>query len=417
LVLAAHSQEKIMMPDLSFERALAFAQDLIRIPGPSGGEGAVAARVVQELKDLGFDDVWTDTVGNVLARVRGRGEAPPVMLSSHLDVVDVGDPASWEYPPFGAVIADGFLHGRGAMDIKGPLALQTYAAAHFLRERPAGDIIIGHTVYEERAGWGMSHLLATGEVRPGVVILGEATGGDICIGHRGRAELIVEAQGVAGHASAPERARNPLDLLERILPALRELAATLPSDPTLGPSTMAPTAVETLPRSKNVIPDRARITIDWRILPGLTPEEALESVRRFLAPRVPLPEGYAIEVRFAFERQWTYTGEEQDRRLFTHGFLIPTGHPIVGAAARAVSDATGRAPVLRPWTFATDGGQTCGLHGIPTFGYAPGEERYAHTNRERLELESARVVYESYPALIRAVQEAARVEGAPADGA
>lgn len=399
------------MAELSFERAIAFAQDLIRIPGPSGGEGAVAARLLEELQTLGFDELWRDAVGNVCGLVRGRGEGATVMLSSHLDVVDVGDPSSWEYPPYKGVIAEGYLHGRGAMDIKGPLALQTYAAAHFLHERAAGDVIVGHTVYEERAGWGMSHLLAAGQVRPEVVIIGEATAGDVCIGHRGRAELIVEARGVAGHASAPERARNPLDLLEFILPALREFAATLPSDPILGPSTLAPTAIETLPRSKNVIPDRARITLDWRILPGLTPEAALESVRAFLEPRVELPEGYGLEVRLATERQQTYTGESQERDLFTHGFLLEPEHPVAVAAATAVAEATGRQPALRPWTFATDGGQTCGRYGIPTIGYAPGEERHAHTNRERLSLDAARMAYQSYPALIRAVQAAARPGG------
>jgi putative selenium metabolism hydrolase len=397
-----------MKRDLSFERAIEFARDLIRIPSPPGGEGEVAARVLQELEALGFDDVWQDGAGNVLGRIRGRGGAPAVMLSSHLDVVDVGDPASWEYPPFGAVVADGYLHGRGAMDIKGPLALQTYAAAHFLDERPEGDVIVGHTVIEERGGWGMQHLMAAGEVRPGAVILGEATNGDLCIGHRGRAEMVVEIQGVAGHASAPDRARNPLDLLEQVLPALRGFAAELPEDPILGRSTLAPTALETLPRSKNVIPDRARITLDWRVLPDLTAEQAQERLESFLRPRVQLPEGYALEIAFGVEQQHTYTGLERERRLFTPGFLLSPDHPVARGAADALRNATGREPRLRPWTFATDGGQTCGIHNIPTIGYAPGEERYAHTNRERLELESARACYRVYPSLVVAVQRAVR---------
>ena len=62
---------------------------------------------------------------------------------------------------------------------------------------------------------------------------------------------------------------------------------------------------------------------------------------------------------------------------------------------------------IRPWQFATDGGWAKGVFDIPTVGFAPGEERYAHTNRERLELESARVAFEAYPALIAAVQNAA----------
>ena len=56
--------------------------------------------------------------------------------------------------------------------------------------------------------------------------------------------------------------------------------------------------------------------------------------------------------------------------------------------------------------FGTDGGHCCGTHGVPTIGFAPGREVLAHTNRERLELDSARTAYEAYPSLIRAVQAA-----------
>lgn len=401
--------------DLTFERAVAFAQDLIRIPGPPGGEGDVAARVLRELETLGFDDVWSDDVGNIFGLIRGRGNGPCIMLSSHLDVVDVGDPAAWEFPPYGAEIADGFLHGRGAMDIKGPLAIQTYAAAHFLENRPEGDIVVGHTVLEERGGLGMAFLLETAEVRPDAVILGEATDGDICIGHRGRAEIIVEVVGVAGHASAPDRARNPVYALAAVVPAIRDFAAALPSDPILGSSTLAPTAIETLPRSKNVIPDRVRITNDWRVLPGMTAEDAVRSVEEFIKSRVTLPDGCSLDVRFAVERQRTYTGIERDRRLFTSGFLLPRDHPVVAAAVSAIHQSTGRRPAVRPWTFATDGGHVCGIHGIPAIGYAPGEERHAHTNRERLDLTAARVAFDAYPGLVRAVQQAIRA-GVAKDG-
>jgi succinyl-diaminopimelate desuccinylase len=395
---------------LSFDRAIAFAQDLIRIPSPPGGEGDVAARVMREMIALGFHDVRSDEVGNVIGIAPGRGAAPPVMLCSHMDIVDIGDPASWEHPPFGAVIADGHLHGRGAMDIKGPLALQTYAAAHFLANPGAGDVIVAHTVLEERGGWGMAHLMARGEIRPAAIVIGEATNGDVCIGHRGRAEVIIELQGVAGHASAPERARNPLFGLGAVLEALRSFPDTLTArDEVLGRSTAAPTVVETLPKSRNVIPDRARVVLDWRVLPGLLPEQALELLRAHLEESAGgLPEGVTLDVRFATEHQHTWTGLEEDRRLFTPGFLMDAAHPVARAAAKAVTRATSRAPQLRPWTFATDGGHSCGVHGIPTIGYAPGEERYAHTNRERLELTGARLAYGAYPQLIEAVMEAIR---------
>jgi succinyl-diaminopimelate desuccinylase len=393
--------------DLSFERALAFAQDLIRIPGAPGSEGDVAARVMRELIALGFHDVRSDAVGNVLGVAPGRGNRAPVMVCSHMDVVDVGDASTWEHPPFDAVVADGHLHGRGAMDIKGPLAVQTYAAAHFLSEPGDGDVIVAHTVLEERGGWGMAHLMAQGEVRPGAVIIGESTNGDICIGHRGRAEIIVEVQGMAGHASAPERAHNPLHGLPLVLRALETFATGLTErDEVLGASTAAPTMVETLPRSRNVIPDVARVVLDWRVLPGVLPDGALERLRTHLDAEVSLPDGLTLDIRFGTERQETWTGLSEERRLFTPGYVLDATHPVVHAAARAVTRVTSRAPQLRPWGFATDGGHSCGVHGIPTVGYAPGEERYAHTNRERLELDSARLAYDAYPELIRAVGQA-----------
>jgi putative selenium metabolism hydrolase len=388
--------------DLTFDRAIRFAQDLIRIPGPPGAEGDVAARVMRELVALGFSDVHTDEVGNVIGTARGRGAAPPVMLCSHLDVVDVGDIATWEYPPFGGVIADGFLHGRGAMDIKGPLAIQTYAAACFIHEPAAGDVIVAHTVLEERGGWGMAHLMATGAVRPAAVIIGEATNGDVCIGHRGRAEIIATLKGLAGHASAPERARNPLHGLGAVIEALDSFAQDLESDEILGRATAAPTMVETMPRSRNVIPDRVQVVLDWRVLPGLLPDTALARLREYL-DHVRLPDGLGMDVDFATEKQRTWTGLEEDRRLFTPGFLLDPGHIVARAAARAITRHTGRAPDLRPWTFATDGGHSCGVHGIPTIGYAPGEERHAHTNRERLELRKASTAYDAYPGVISAV--------------
>lgn len=390
------------MPDLSFDAALEFARALIRIPGAPGAERDVAQRVLVEMNALGFHDVHTDDAGNVIGRAPGRGEKPPVMLNAHLDVVDVGDADAWEHPPFRADVADGFLHGRGAMDIKGPLALQTYAAAHYLANPGAGDVIVAHTVLEERGGWGMAHLMATGAVRPRAIVIGEATNGDVCIGHRGRAEMIVEVQGVAGHASAPERARNPLQGLGAVINALDAFAHDLDRHETLGPSTAAPTMVETMPRSRNVIPDRARVVLDWRVLPGLLPDAALARLREYLAG-VRLAEGLGLDVRFATERQHTWTGVEDERRLFTPGFLLDPAHPVVRAAARSVTRSTGRAPEIRPWTFATDGGHSCGVHGIPTIGYAPGEERYAHTNRERLHLDTACTAYEAYPALINAI--------------
>src|SRR5258708_18982834 len=124
--------DRNMYRTLKFESAIDFARDLVRSRSLSGEEGAVAERVISECNLLRFDDVWSDGIGNVFARVKGRRRAPAIMLSSHLDVVDAGDPAECEFPPYSGEIAGGCLHRRGSMPCKRRLALPTHAAASLL---------------------------------------------------------------------------------------------------------------------------------------------------------------------------------------------------------------------------------------------------------------------------------------------
>ncbi len=399
----------------SFEGAVRFARDLIRIPSLPGEERELARRVAAEMEALGYDRVELDDLGSVIGVIEGEAGGARAMLSAHLDMVAAGDAAEWEFPPFDGVVQGGFLHGRGAMDIKGPLALQTHAAAA-LAGRAAGDVVVAHPVFEERGGWGMDHLVRPdGGLAPDVVVIGESTGGDVAIGHRGRCEVEVVLSGLAGHASAPERARNALELAPAVLAGVADLDAAQETHPALGRSSVVVTGIDAEPASLNVIPDRVVLTLDWRILPADTPESLVERARRVIAPhlakldpsRWPDAEG-ALEVSVATERQRAYTGVEEERRIFSPGFLMDAEHPAVVAAARAVGrrgGAPGPARV-RPWTFATDGGWTSGVRGIPTIGFAPGEERHAHTNTEHLDLEEARWAYGRHLELVPALQRA-----------
>ena len=179
-------------------------------------------------------------------------------MSCHLDMVAEGDHDEWEHPPFAGLVVDGVLHGRGAMDIKGPLALQTYAAAAMAGSVP-GDVIVAHTVLEERGGWGMQAFVESGVVSPAAVIIGESTQGDIATGHRGRGEMEVVIRGVAGHASAPERARNALDLMPAVLRGIQVLNEHEGSDPVLGKASAVATGVEVRARE----PERDPRTRSW----------------------------------------------------------------------------------------------------------------------------------------------------------
>jgi hypothetical protein len=126
---------------------LSFLRDLLSTPSLPGEEGEAARRVVAEMEALGYDEVRTDDAGNVLGVLRGAGRAPSVMLNTHLDHVDAGDPDAWPHPPFGGEIHDGRVWGRGAVDIKGPLAAQVHSVGRLADgERPDGDVWVTATV-------------------------------------------------------------------------------------------------------------------------------------------------------------------------------------------------------------------------------------------------------------------------------
>ncbi len=253
--------------------------------------------------------------------------------------------------------------------------------------------------------------------RIGAVVLGESTQGDICIGHRGRIELMVTIRGKSAHASAPERAHNPAQLLPAVLRALENFAERIPSHNVLPRSTVVPTIIETWPKSRNMIPEEARILIDWRTLPLGREHSSVEGLQSFLQAELydALREspGLKVTVQEVSTKQRAYTGWERTLPISTNGFLMDESHPVVDAAVEAVCDVTGRRPKVRPWTFGTDGGYPCGLYGIPTIGYAPGSEDYSHTNRERLDLDSARTAYQVYPMLVRQLQQALECGPAP----
>ena len=109
-----------------------FLQKAIQTPSLPGEEGEMAKLVAQEMTELGFDRVHQDDAGNVIGLLRGQGHVPSIMFNTHLDHVDVGDRSRWPYDPFGGEVQDDRVWGRGAVDIKGPMAAQIYGVARLI---------------------------------------------------------------------------------------------------------------------------------------------------------------------------------------------------------------------------------------------------------------------------------------------
>lgn len=335
-----------------------FLRDLIRIRSMPGEEATLAARVLHEWKALGFDEAYTDPAGNALGLVRGEERGPAWLLLTHLDHVHEGDPALWAHPPFAGVLDGGVVYGRGAVDIKGPLAAQTYALARLLEQgqRPRRDVWLAAVTEEEVGGAGAAYLVAHPPGEIGAVLVGEPSRGQLMLGHRGVAHVHVTLRGAAHHASLalPD---NPLFALGELL--RRVEALDLPTHPVVGRSTLTPTQVVTDSGSENLTPNTATVTLDWR------PSETEAEMRATLTA---LLDGLPASGEVA--PMWTAKN--------TPGFATEPESPL----ARKVLPYTRRfhaAPGL--WSFATDGRYTA-QQGWPTVGWGPGDEKLAHTTRE-----------------------------------
>lgn len=364
------------MPDL--DAAVQFLQQLIRIPSLSGGERKIAALVAREMNALGYADVHIDDVGNVLGRIPGRGEAPPVMFNTHLDHVDVGDPTAWPHPPMGAEVHDGKVWGRGAVDIKGPLSAQVHGVAALIERgvRPAGDVLVTAVVQEEIGGLGARHLAPRASA-PWIVV-GEPSRNTLRRGHRGRCELHLHIYGRSAHASVPHEAVSPYPVLARFIAGLENLEMRV--DPELGPSTVALTLIACDQSSANVIPAELRVSCDWRNVPGESAEEARRALQT-VAEAACNP-GAHVEVVIPVAERTSYTGASVLMASDMPSYILRLDHPLVATSREALRELLGDAePGV--WSFATDGGHFASA-GLAPIGYGPGDELLAHTVREHL---------------------------------
>lgn len=360
-----------------------FVQDLVRTPSLSGREEALAKRLAAEMERVGFDEVRTDHVGNVIGHV-GSDAGPVLLYNGHMDTVQVGDARTWKRDPFEGVIEKGVIYGLGVSDMKGGLAAMVYGV-RVLRDAGvslAGDLYVVGVVQEEPCeGMAMRVLVEEEGLRPDFVVLGEPTGMQIRRGHRGRIGLRVTARGRSCHAATPEQGENAIYTAARLLFGLELLSTQLANDPVLGRGTLAVTNIENTAGSLNAIPDSCTFFIDRRLTLGETEAIALAEVRNVI-----LREGVEASVEVTTYTATSYTGYPCHCREYYPAWVIDEDHPLLGATSRAVRETLGYRPRVGQWAFSTDGTYTMGIAGIPTIGFGPGQERHAHTVEDQVRL-------------------------------
>jgi acetylornithine deacetylase/succinyl-diaminopimelate desuccinylase-like protein len=318
------------------EEVVRLLQALIRLNtvNPPGNETVAAELLRDYLEPFGVECELYARVperANLVARIRGRGNGPRLLLLSHTDTV-LADPAEWSVDPWSGELRDGHVWGRGALDMKDQVAANAVAIASLAREgfQPDGDLIFAATADEELGegtDYGLSWLCRE---HPEAVrcdyAVNEGAGDRVEVGGRvlylcSSAEkrsspFVLHVHGRSGHGSMPGIADNALVKASRLISRLGEFApeprltpetegflaslvdpvpaaeealavargidpvAAEMVDPLLG-LTVAPTMIEAS-QKRNVIPGRCEVTVDCRLLPGQTEAEAEAVVRDWL---------------------------------------------------------------------------------------------------------------------------------------
>ena len=321
------------------------ARDLLRCPSVTPAEGGALKFLEKTLKAAGFtvhrmtfSEPSTDDIENLYARIGNA--APHLMFAGHTDVVPVGDEKAWAHPPFSGAVADGQLHGRGAVDMKGGIACCVAAVLDHLGAnggKPKGSISFLITGDEESIAVNGTPKLLKWAAERGEkfdhCILGEPSNQDelgdtIKVGRRGSLNGHLIVTGIQGHVAYPQRADNPIRGLAALITALQGEPLDAGSAQ-FSTSHLEFTSVDVGNKTVNLIPGEARARFNIRFNDNHT----LESLKELIEQRAAKAAG--CKIKFAF--QWEPSNA---------GVFVTKQGPFTELVAKAVAEVTGRKPEL-----------------------------------------------------------------------
>lgn len=351
---------------------------LVSLPSLSGQEEQVINCIKQEMEAIGCDEIIIDGIGNIIGRI-GNGPLK-IAFDAHIDVVDIGNRALWQFEPFDGHIRDGKVWGRGAADQKGGMAAML-AAARIIKELNLAQqytvYFIGSVMEEDCDGMCWNYIIREDQIRPDYVILTEPTGCRIYRGQRGRMEIEITTTGLSAHGSAPERGINAIYKIAPLIQAIEALNERLAYDEFLGKGTVVLSQIKSIGPSQCAVPDFCSLYLDRRLTWGETKESALQEIQNIIAEnqvdaRVNLPV-YAGKA---------FTGKTYTMEKYFPTWKLEPNHPLVQAGIACFQKLFNTEPIIDKWTFSTNGVTICGVHGIPCLGFGPGFEEQAHAPNE-----------------------------------
>jgi succinyl-diaminopimelate desuccinylase len=325
--------------------ALSIVRDLIRCPSVTPHDAGALGILERLLKEAGFEvhrvtfsESGTADVENLYARI-GDG-APHITFAGHTDVVPAGDESAWSHGAFSADVMDGFVYGRGAVDMKGGIACSVAAVLDYLRGqggKPKGSMSFLITGDEEDVSInGTIKLLQWATTRGEKFdhcVLGEPSnqevmGDCIKIGRRGSQSGTLVVEGVQGHVAYPHRAQNPVPDIARLIVAISDEPLDRGSAQ-FQPSNLEFTSVDVGNTASNVIPGHARAKFNIRY----NDLHTQESLRRLVEDRLAKAAGDRVRARI----DWLPSN--------SNVFLTRPG-PFTDLAVAAIEQVTGRRPEL-----------------------------------------------------------------------
>jgi len=329
--------------------ALSIARDLIRCRSVTPADDGALGVLENILKAAGFEchrltfsEPGTADVDNLYARIGTDG--PHITFAGHSDVVPPGDEEAWSSGAFSSEVKDGYLYGRGAVDMKGGIACSVAAALEHLAANGGmphkdgkGSISFLITGDEEDVAINgtiklMQWTAARGE-KFDHCVLGEPSnvevlGDMIKIGRRGSQNGTLYVEGLQGHVAYPHRAANPVPDISRLIVALSDEPLDHGSAQ-FQASNLEFTSVDVDNTATNVIPGEARAKFNIRYNDNHTQE----SLRQLLEQRLAIACGSRIRARIAWEPS------------NSNVFVTKPG-PFTDLASSAIEDVTGRKPEL-----------------------------------------------------------------------
>jgi len=365
------------------ENLFALIQRLIQIKSYSGEEKEIVEFIVSKMQEYGFDEAFHDGFGNAVGRI-GNGPIK-IMFDAHVDTVKVTDTETWAHQPFGGVIENGKMYGRGVVDEKPAMAGFMIAGkvlkAVYGNDFPFTLYVVGSVLEEDADGYPLYHIIANEGIKPDFVVLGEPTDLKVYRGQRGRMELKITATGKSAHGAHNHKGINAIYKMQPIISEIEKLDKKLKPKQPLGKGSITVSQVISKAPSVCSVSDFCQIHLDRRMTIGENKNSVVKELKAIIKKH---KSDAKISIPNVEGTSWKGTKFSQEAYFPT--WVYDEKHPLVEAAMRTSKEATGKAK-SGVWSFSTNGVATAGHFGIPTIGFAPSDEGLSHSSKEVLVLE------------------------------